>query len=276
MTAPQDTTPLKENAISRFLLGDPATNRLEDRIFNAVSLIGAGVGMAAIVTNIFLGIPGIQTLACLVLILITLTAYWLSRISKITFLIKKIVLLALLGLIFFFWFGSGGLMGGAPHLFFILLVATVIVIPKRSRIFFILLELLAVGILLIIIERFIPSTLAFYNSPDQHFYDTMVSFFFSVIFVVIMVYIVFKQYFREKESKEKLLDQAIRDKEAMEKAFHEIKQLRGIIPICAVCKKIRNDEGYWEQVEQYIHEHTKAEFSHGLCPTCAKEMYKKD
>lgn len=59
----------------------------------------------------------------------------------------------------------------------------------------------------------------------------------------------------------------------LEKALKEIKQLQGIIPICSKCKKIRNDRGFWEQVEVYVAAHTNALFSHGLCPTCLKDLY---
>lgn len=52
-----------------------------------------------------------------------------------------------------------------------------------------------------------------------------------------------------------------------------IKTLSGLIPICSNCKKIRDDKGYWEQLEQYIHDHSEAEFSHGICPDCAKKLY---
>lgn len=52
-------------------------------------------------------------------------------------------------------------------------------------------------------------------------------------------------------------------------SIEECKVLRGIIPICAYCKKIRNDEGAWDQVEHYIRKHTDATFSHGICPECA-------
>ena len=52
-----------------------------------------------------------------------------------------------------------------------------------------------------------------------------------------------------------------------------IKMLSGILPICSHCKKIRSGEGYWEQLEKYIHAHSDAEFSHGICPECAKELY---
>ncbi|XOF32517.1 MAG: response regulator [Candidatus Electrothrix sp. YB6] len=54
----------------------------------------------------------------------------------------------------------------------------------------------------------------------------------------------------------------------LEHALEEIKALTGILPICAYCKQIRNDEGYWQQVEEYIAEHSRAMFSHGICPSC--------
>ena len=56
-------------------------------------------------------------------------------------------------------------------------------------------------------------------------------------------------------------------------AMTQIKTLKGIIPICAKCKKIRDDKGYWGQVEIYIREHSEAEFSHGICPECKEELY---
>ncbi len=62
-------------------------------------------------------------------------------------------------------------------------------------------------------------------------------------------------------------------KEELEKALAEIKTLRGILPICSHCKKIRDDKGYWNQIESYIHEHSEAEFSHSICPECAKKYY---
>ena len=59
----------------------------------------------------------------------------------------------------------------------------------------------------------------------------------------------------------------------LEKALKEVKTLRGIVPICSFCKKIRNDKGYWDQVEVYVREHTEADFSHGICPACMKQHY---
>ncbi len=56
-------------------------------------------------------------------------------------------------------------------------------------------------------------------------------------------------------------------------AINEIKLLSGLLPICAICKKIRNDKGYWEQIEAYIGKHSEAEFTHAICPDCMKEKF---
>lgn len=58
-------------------------------------------------------------------------------------------------------------------------------------------------------------------------------------------------------------------------ALSEVKQLKGIIPICAKCKSIRNDKGYWQRVETYLETHADVEFTHGLCPDCAKALRKE-
>ena len=56
-------------------------------------------------------------------------------------------------------------------------------------------------------------------------------------------------------------------------ALEEIKTLQGFLPICAHCKDIRDDKGYWHQIEDYIHTHSEAEFSHSICPECAQKFY---
>lgn len=58
-----------------------------------------------------------------------------------------------------------------------------------------------------------------------------------------------------------------------EKVLSEIKVLSGLLPICASCKKIRDDKGYWNQIEHYIEQHSDAEFSHGICPDCKRTLY---
>ncbi len=73
----------------------------------------------------------------------------------------------------------------------------------------------------------------------------------------------------EKVAREKLIDE-------LQEALANVKALKGLIPICASCKKIRDDEGYWHQVEVYIRDHSEAEFSHGICPDCVKKLYPRE
>jgi hypothetical protein len=56
-------------------------------------------------------------------------------------------------------------------------------------------------------------------------------------------------------------------------ALQQVKTLQGLLPICASCKKVRDDGGYWHQVEIYMHQHTGIEFSHAICPDCREKLY---
>jgi CheY-like chemotaxis protein len=67
-----------------------------------------------------------------------------------------------------------------------------------------------------------------------------------------------------------------RTEDALRHAIGEIRYLRGILPICMHCKKIRDDQGYWSRVEVYLRDHTDAEFSHGICPECVAKFYPAD
>jgi len=71
---------------------------------------------------------------------------------------------------------------------------------------------------------------------------------------------------RMEEEREKLIDE-------LQEALANIKTLRGLLPICSYCKKIRDDKGYWNQIESYIRDHSGAEFTHGMCPECLKKLY---
>jgi hypothetical protein len=61
--------------------------------------------------------------------------------------------------------------------------------------------------------------------------------------------------------------------EELKHALAEVKHLSGLLPICANCKKIRDDHGYWKRIESYITDHSEAQFSHGLCPECMTMLY---
>lgn len=71
----------------------------------------------------------------------------------------------------------------------------------------------------------------------------------------------------EKE-KEKLITE-------LQEALDKVKLLSGFLPICASCKKVRDDQGYWNQIESYVRDHSEVEFSHSICPECAQKLYSK-
>ena len=62
-------------------------------------------------------------------------------------------------------------------------------------------------------------------------------------------------------------------KNELRKKETEVKILRGLLPICASCKEIRDDSGYWHKIESYIRDHSEAEFSHSICPKCTEKLY---
>ena len=59
----------------------------------------------------------------------------------------------------------------------------------------------------------------------------------------------------------------------LQKALAEVKQLSGLLPICASCKRVRDDTGYWNQIDVYIRSHADVQFSHGICPECMARLY---
>lgn len=75
---------------------------------------------------------------------------------------------------------------------------------------------------------------------------------------------------RELREKQEIVEQ---EKKALQNALAEVKKLSGLLPICVSCKKIRDDKGYWRQIEAYISAHSEALFSHSICPDCARKLY---
>lgn len=88
---------------------------------------------------------------------------------------------------------------------------------------------------------------------------------YVLVFGVVIAVTVFQRGKAEKEREELIL--------RLQDALAHVKTLRGLLPICANCKRIRDDQGYWRSVEAYVRDHSEAEFTHGLCPECASKLY---
>lgn len=164
---------------------------------------------------------------------------------------------------------------------------------KKNSEYIICLVLVAAGILLIKhrdeVERFffvfvissifltIASELLFtlYNSVRDYtniFGHLLKIFSFFLIYEVVIKYGLEKPqmllYRNLKRSEQALLEERNR----LQSALRQVKTLKGLLPICYVCKRIRDDEGYWKQVDTYIKDHSEVRFTHGLCPSCAEDL----
>lgn len=82
-----------------------------------------------------------------------------------------------------------------------------------------------------------------------------------------------KQLEREVERRKYTEKAILEERDKLQQMIAEIKTLRGFLPICSSCNKIRDDAGYWQKIEKYIQEHSEARFSHGICPECAQQLY---
>ncbi len=109
-------------------------------------------------------------------------------------------------------------------------------------------------------------------------------FFFLGLITIISIYFIEKKETTTLSSANMSLQREINERkrveEEREKLIHElqealdkVKTLSGLLPICSSCKKIRDDNGYWNQIEVYIRDHSEADFSHSICPVCVKELY---
>ena len=109
---------------------------------------------------------------------------------------------------------------------------------------------------------------------NGHVYSHFIVSRFSIAFFFVVVVGYGQESTRHRFSK--LLNekkQALqKEKRELENAMENIKTLTGLLPICATCKKIRDDQGYWNQLETYLSEHSGVSFSHGICPECQKKL----
>jgi hypothetical protein len=254
------------------LWGNAGTTCLEQRIFNTIILMVVAASLSTLINNIALGNPVMQTVISIICLGIATGAYTFSRKTgrwrQLTLGLAAFFFIALC----LAWFYTAGSFGSIPFYFFIMFTAAILLLERKVSAWFIGIMLVSIGGLLYMEQRW-PNLITPYDNDAQRFYDVVISLLLSLSINGAIVYVVFTQYIKERKQKDLLLKQSIHDKEEIEKAFNEIKILRGYLPICCNCKKIRDDEGYWNQIESYISQHSEAKFSHGICPACAAELY---
>lgn len=108
-----------------------------------------------------------------------------------------------------------------------------------------------------------------YGTLTRHYYETFYNPIYFKRTQVIGLAVVARDVTERKKTEEERDQLVIK----LQQALNNIKTLKGIIPICSSCNKIRDDKGFWNRVEAYVSQHTQAEFSHSVCPDCAIKLY---
>lgn len=105
-------------------------------------------------------------------------------------------------------------------------------------------------------------------TPGGHEYELSNVLRFLTVYLLLAIF-----SYALESSRDRFYSELLEEKVSLEDTLARIKTLRGLLPICTRCKKVRDDKGYWQQIECFVDEHSEAEFSHGVCPKCAIRFY---
>ena len=175
---------------------------------------------------------------------------YLSNITPV-FYLGFIFTLAILG--YEVAMGNGN--GAAFLWFYFYPLATFFVFGKRA------------GLLWVAASWIIAMALLVFNGGLYH-YDIAIGIRFIITYTLVCIV-----GYGLESSRAYYYQQLLHEKLALEAALQQVKTLQGMLPICASCKKIRDDAGYWHQIETYLSQHATVEFSHSICPDCRSRLY---
>ncbi|NVN98338.1 MAG: hypothetical protein HXX17_03370 [Geobacteraceae bacterium] len=245
---------------------------IELRLYKLLTIIATVLSFFVIIPfNLLQRIPVQVDIAVAVFGTASFLLYLLAVRSRIYQAGFFLIILALLNSV---WFYNAGSTGSVPYYFFMAIIYLVFFFRGWKRLILMSITLANV-ILLMAIELLHPDLLVPFASNNDRMADQITGVMTAAIGAYAVLWVIVSTYDREHEQCKKLndsltevLDISIQKTAELEQSLAEIKTLQGLLPICACCKKIRDDYGLWTRVEEYISSHTEAEFTHGLCPDC--------
>lgn len=165
----------------------------------------------------------------------------------------RFLAITLSGLLFYEFYSGGG-NGSALLWFFIFPPAIVFLLGFREGLCWIAGQITALGTL--------------FFGKIGYPYNIDLGIRFIAVYIVLSALSASLEYFRHR-----YLQQLIEEKKILQQVLDEIRMLKGMVPICSSCKKIRDDKGFWTQIESFMKAHGDVEFSHGICPDCAGKLF---
>lgn len=240
-----------------------ATQDLERRLYRHLCLAAGVLTLGVVVpANSFQNLPSAVSVVAAIAGSASIALYSASRRGK-DYPLAFVSLIVLTMNVE--WFVDGGARGSVPYYFPIAFMLAILLFRGVWK--GIALGLVVVdGIALLLVEHARPSWVVPFGDPHDRLVDLATGLPISGMACVLLLWSVLQSYHREHQRLHEANDVA-------ERRLAEIKTLRGLLPVCAWCRRVRNDQGLWRQVDQYLSEHTEARVTHALCPECEREHF---
>lgn len=253
---------------------------VRDLVINKILVVSAAVAVTALIIAQFRAFvigwtfrDVLQSIIVSFILILTLKRKNINTHNKALILI---ILFSIGGVSGVYTFG---MLGGTIFLFPTAAVIVAVFYSFQATLMYIILSIIFFGLLAV---KFCSGkeTLAFSanvlltNYSHWAVYIMCIAIFFAVMFVAIHNYRKTMTLLIDKIRHQR--DELTKTNETLIEAAQNVKKLSGLLPICASCKKIRDDKGYWNQIELYIKQHSEADFSHSLCPACLESLYPGD
>lgn len=235
---------------------------LEVRMLRAMAVVAAAIGVSMYVVNLGADLSQAIGLSMIGFAAASVGIYAASRRGHHLYLPFFVLIIAIIDLE---WFLDAGPDGGVGMFFFIPPIIAVSLLDKRHR-------WLAVGlagvdlVALHAVGAARPGWLVPHATARARAFDLLTDVPEVVLACALVVGIIVDAY----RTEQRRLSEA---NAALERALAEIQQLRGLLPVCAWCKKVKNDQGGWDKLETYLAASAKVQVSHGICPTCEREHF---
>jgi hypothetical protein len=261
-----------QNTLATIIFGDPEHHTLENRIFNAVVMMGAFAGFCATLLNLYSGNPIRELIITFTATAVPIGCYIASRFFLADKYLRAPLVMIFIGILCIAWITNQGSNGSTLAYFFILFVVMKIILSPPYDKYLLAVSFIAIlGLLLL--EHLRPELIIPYINASHMFLDKVMSLLICLVVITTLVHLILREYKNERERSEWLYRQTLADRDELVKAFTEIRILQGILPICCFCKKIRDESDQWCTMENYISSHSEAQFSHSFCPDCGKMNY---
>lgn len=267
-----------ENAHAAFqrmktvLLGDTQSAPMVQNCIIGVCFFAAAGLMVGGGFNAAMGMPAVTVAGTLFLGLVFSAFYYLARFKGVYAPLFWPVLTAACLVLILLWIYNAGISG--PALVWApIAIASAVVIGNGSQKILGPLILVATMYLLLALEYTRPGIITGYPNRLTWFEDTAITLTIAAILTAYLAGFLLSSYLSQRRRAEESLARLEAANAELIIALSQVKTLSGLLPVCADCKRVREDDGNWRQIDEYIHEHSNASVSHGICPVCADRLY---